>query len=107
MKIYMDVHKEKGVRYIEDEYSSADIVRTSRKEFISMIKSFGEEIHTCYSPFVNHIGAFHRNFGKDWFGEDIEIEIYANENAFGTGKTVQYYFSDKGQLVDFPFDYFY
>ena len=105
MKIYLDVHKEKGVRYIEDEYSSADIVRTHRKEFISMIKSFGEEIHSCYGMFVNHIGCFYRNFGKDWFGEDIKI--YANENAFGTGKTVQYHFNDQGQLVDFPFDYFY
>ena len=26
MKIYLDVHKEKGIKYIEDEYSSADII---------------------------------------------------------------------------------
>ena len=27
MIIYLDVHKEKGVKYIEDEYSSADIIK--------------------------------------------------------------------------------
>jgi len=105
MKIYLDIHKEKGVRYIEDEYSSADIVRTSKEEFISIIKSFGEEIHSCYPSLVNHIGRFHREYGKDWFGEDIEI--YGNEKAVGTGKTVQFHFNDKGQLIDLPFEYFY
>ena len=105
MKVYLDVHKEKGIKYIEDVYSSADIIRTSREEFISMIKSFGEEIHSCYPSFVNHIGRFHREYGKDWFGDDIEI--YANESAFGTGKTVQKHFSDKGQLIDWPLGYFY
>lgn len=104
MKVYLDVHKEKGVRYIEDEYSSAGIIRTSKEEFISMIKSFGEEINSCYPSLVNHIGRFHREYGKDWFGEDIEI--YANENAFGTGKTIQKHFSDKGQLIDWPLGYF-
>ena len=106
MKIYLDVHKEKGVKYIEDEYSSSDIVSTSKEEFISMINSFGKEIiHSCYPTFVNHIGRFHKEYGKDWFGE--EIEIYANENAFGTGKTVQYHFNNKGQLIDWPLGYFY
>lgn len=105
MKIYIDIHKEKSVKYIEDVYSSADIVRTSKEEFISMIKSFGEEIHSCYPSFVNHIGRFHREYGKDWFGEDIEI--YANESAFGTGKTIRYYFSGKGQLVNWSYGYFY
>ena len=105
MKVYLDVHREKGVKYIEDEYSSADIYRTSREEFISMIKSFGEtEIHSCYSPFVNHIGRFHREYGKNWFGEDVEI--YANENAFGTGKTVQYHLNNKGQFVNWVDGYF-
>lgn len=105
MKIYIDVHKEKDVKYIEDEYSSADIVRTSKEKFISMIRSFGKEIHTCYPSFVNQIGRFHREYGKDWFGGDIEI--YANENAFGTGKTVQYHLNDKGQFVNWPMGYFY
>ena len=36
--------------------------------------------------------------GKITFnGEDVEI--YANENAFGTGKTVQYHLNNKGQFV--------
>lgn len=104
-KIYLDVHKEKDIKYIEDEYSSADIVRTSKDEFISMIKSFGKEIHSCYSPFINHIGRFNMYYGENWFGEDIEI--YANENAYGTGKVIQYHFNAKSQLENFPFDYFY
>lgn len=105
MKIYLDVHKEKGIKYIEDEYSSADIVRTSKDEFISMIKSFGKEIHSCYSPFINHVGRFNKEHGKNWFGEDVEI--YANENAYGTGETIQYHFNNKGQLDKFPYGYFY
>ena len=104
MKIYLDVHKEKGIKYIEDEYSSADIIRTSKDEFASMIKSFGDKVHSCYSPFINHVGRFHRDYGKDWFGEPIEI--YANENAYGNGEIIQYYFNDKGQLVGFPYGYF-
>lgn len=105
MKIYLDIHKKKGIKYIEDVYSSADIVRTSKDEFISMIKSFGEEVYSCYSPFVNHVGRFNRECGKNWFGE--EVEIYANENAYGTGETIQYHFNDKGQLENFPYGYFY
>ncbi len=104
MKIYLDVHKEKGTKYIEDEYSSADIIRTSKDEFISMIKSFGNEVHSCYPPFINHVGRFHRDYGKDWFGEDVEV--YANENANGSGKTIQYQFNGKGQLLAFPYGYF-
>ena len=104
MKIYLDVHKEKGIKYIEDEYSSADIIRTSKDEFILMIKSFGNEVHSCYSPFINHVGRFYRDYGKNWFGE--HIEIYANENAYGNGEIIQYYFNDKGQLVGFPYGYF-
>lgn len=105
MKIYLDIHKKKGIKYIEDVYSSADIVRTSKDEFISMIKSFGEEVHSCYSPFINHVGRFNRECGENWFDE--EVEIYANENAYGTGETIQYHFNDKGQLGNFPYGYFY
>ena len=105
MKIYLDVHKEKGIKYIEDEYSSADIYGTSKDEFVSMIKSFGNEVHSCYSSLINHVGRFRRDYGKDWFGE--HIEIYANENAYGTGETIQYHFNDKAQLVHFPYGYFY
>lgn len=104
MEIYLDVHKEKGIKYIEDEYSSADIIETSKDEFVSMIKSFGNKVHSCYSPFINHVGRFHRDYGKDWFGENVEV--YANENAYGTGETIQYHFNDKGQLIDFPYGYF-
>ena len=104
MKIYLDVYKEKGVKYIEDEYSSADIIRTSKDEFILMIKSFGNKIHSCYSPFINHVGRFHRDYGKDWFGENVEV--YANENAYGTGEIIQYHFNDKGQLEGIPHGYF-
>ena len=78
MKIYLDIYREKGIKYIEDEYSSVDIIRTTKDEFISMIKSFGKEIHSCYPIFINHVGRFNREYGKNWFGEDIEI--YANEN---------------------------
>lgn len=104
MKIYLDKHKEKGIKYIEDEYSSSDIISSSKDEFILMIKSFGDNVHSCYPPFINHVGRFHRDYGKDWFGENVEV--HANENACGTGKTIQYYFNDKGRLVDFPFGYF-
>ena len=104
MKIYLDVHKEKSAKYIEDIYSSSDIISTSKDEFVSMIKSFGNEVHSCYSPFINHVGRFHRDYGKDWFGDNVEV--YANENAFGTGETIKYNFNGKGQLVGFPYGYF-
>lgn len=104
MKIYLDVHKEKGVKYIEDIYSSSDIISTSKDEFVSMIKSFGNEIHSCYSPFINHVGRFRRDYGEDWLGENVDV--YANENSYGTGETIQYHFNDKGQLLYFPYGYF-
>lgn len=104
MKIYLDISKKKGVRYIEDVYSSADIIRMPIDEFITVIKSFGEEIHSCYPAFINHIGRFYRDYGKNWFGD--VLEIYANENACGTGKTIQYHFNDKGQIIDWPYGYF-
>lgn len=104
MKVYLDVHRKKGIKYVEDYYSSSEIIDMNPEEFRNMIKSFGDEIHSCYSTFINHVGRFHRDLGSGWFGEPLQI--FANENACETGKVIEYKFKDNGQIEHFPYAYF-
>lgn len=107
MTIYIDSIKRKDVFYIEDKFSSYEIISMDKDVFVGVIKELAKThgiIHTCYSAFINHCGRFHREYGPNWFGE--ELIIYAPEKAGVNGYYKRYDFNDKGQLKDWPYGIF-
>ena len=109
IRIYIDCIKFDRFKYIEDDKSSYEIIQMDKDTFVDYIKEFcGSygEVHTCYDTFICHVGRFRRNFGKDWFGE--ELCIYALEYPSNDPNVIyrQYDFNDKGQLVKWPYGIF-
>ena len=76
IKIYADIHKDPRFVYVEDKLSSHDICHASKDDFKAFIKSmineYGE-IHTCYSPFLSHVGRFIYEYGKRWCGQEFVV----------------------------------
>ena len=99
IKVYADQIKDRNVHYVEDDYSSYEIIDMPIHEFQMMIRDFigkWKEIHTCYPVFVNHIGRFVRECGKEWYGEEFAI-IAGNK---------EHHFNDNGQLEGWTYGYF-
>ena len=94
----------KYVSYIEDIYSSYDIINMDKESFVGMLHNFKSkygDIHSCYDTLINHIGRFVREYGENWAGE--EVAIYARK--FGDPYQ-RYYFNKEGQLERFPYGFF-
>jgi hypothetical protein len=67
------------------------------KRWISdYINNYGD-IHTCYPPFINHIGRFVREFGKNWYDDEFVV-VTENED--------EHQFNPNGQLEYWPYGYF-
>lgn len=109
IRIYIDCVKLDDCAYIEDDMSSYEIINMKKDVFIEYIKAFAKtwgDVHTCYSPFINHVGRFRRDYGKDWFGEELCIfapEYPTNDINVNYKK---YEFNDKGQLEHWPYGIF-
>ena len=109
IKIYMDCVKFDDCTYIEDNMSAYEIINMEKDAFIEYIKAFAEtwgDVHTCYDTFINHVGRFRRDFGKDWFGE--ELRFFAPEKPTDDANVTykEYEFNDKGQLKNWPYGIF-
>lgn len=106
MNIFIDCIKQDRYKYIEDVFSAFEIVHMSLRKFQSVIKArdiTDGEIHTCYSPFINHVGRFRRDFGEDWLGEEVRIFAPEYPSSDVNVKYKEYKFNDKGQLMDWPY----
>ena len=113
INIYADQFKEEGTHYIEDDFSSWEIVNMTFDEFSTAINEYIEnwgDIHTCYDAFINHIGRFVRDMGKMWYGEEFVVVtrkyVGVSESGNEVYINVEHYFDEKGQLKDWPFGYF-
>lgn len=113
IKIYADQIKNPDIHYIEDDYSSYEIINMEMDEFQNMIGDYIDEwgdIHTCYSTFVNHVGRFVREHGKTWYGDEFVVVgrkyVGLSESGNKVYINVEHYFNEKGQLKDWPFGYF-
>jgi len=108
IKIYADQIKNKDFHYIEDDYSSYEIINMSLDEFLNMIGEYIEEwgmIHTCYPTFINHVGRFVREIGKMWYGEEFAVVAhkYIGNDTY---INVEHYFNENGQLEEWSCGYF-
>lgn len=109
IKIYIDCIKHNNYTYVEDILASYEIVNMEKDKFIDFIKAFTKtwgDLHTCYDTFINHVGRFRRDFGKDWCGE--EIKVFAPEHPTDdiNVKYNEYEFNDNGQLQKWPYGIF-
>lgn len=109
VKIYVDCVKQDNVKYIEDRFSSFEIIQMEVGEFRDVIRGWANlhenTIHTCYDAFICHVGRFRRDIGESWLGE--EIKIFAPEKAsLEPAKYKEYKMNDKGQLMDWPLGIF-
>ena len=101
IKIYADIHKDPRFIYVEDKLSSHDICHASKDEFKAFIKDFIERygiIHTCYSPFLNHIGRFIRDCGKRWYGQ--EFVVYTSEKCGGKEFQKEHRYDKSGRIME-------
>ena len=107
IKIFIDCVKQERYKYVEDIFSSYEIVHMGLEEFRDVIRKWANnnknDIHTCYSPFINHVGRFRRDFGENWLGEEVRVFApeYPSRNI--DVKYREYRFNDKGQLTDWPY----
>ena len=106
VNIFIDCIKRWDCKYIEDDFSAYEIIHLGLEEFRAVIRRLANargEIHTCYSPFINHVGRFRRDFGEGWLGD--KVRIFAPEYPSNDPEVVyrEYKFNDKGQLMDWPY----
>lgn len=105
MKIFLDQTKEIGKDYIEDIFSSYDIVSMDAETFKKVIKKYenkDNEIYSCYCEFVNHVARFRRDLGENWLGEEIEIfakQVHEKEYT-------RFYFNEDGRIQRWPIGFF-
>ena len=103
IRIYIDQTINKDTHYVENDYSQFDIIETEKDEFIHIIKEkYDSVVHTCYPPFVCHVGRFHRDFGSNWAGEPVEL--YAKK--VDEKEYTKYEMNEKGQIKHWSYGFF-
>jgi len=107
IKIFIDCVKQERYKYVEDMFSAYEIVHMGLEEFRDVIRQWANnnknDIHMCYSPFINHVGRFRRDFGENWLGEEIRVFAPEHPSNDPEVKYKEYKFNDKGQLMDWPY----
>ena len=91
VKIICHTHRQPGIKYIEDEFTQAEICKMKKNGIIDYCEKHDLTVYTCYDRFINNLGCitYHDNqfykaydFIVCWFDDEGEHQAHLDAQGY-------------------------